>query len=97
MKAIGFENIRARIAELTDYLIKGLHRLGIRVISPIARPDERSTIVAFTLRGENGQCVDRLAEKDIYVSLRAGFIRVALNFFNNEDDIDRLLDALRNT
>ena len=95
MKAIGFENIRKRIAELTDYLIKGLNRSGIKVISPISRPDERSAIVAFTLGGENGPYVDRLAEKDIYVSLRAGFIRVALNFFNNEDEIDRLLDALR--
>ena len=94
MKKIGFENIRLRIAELTDYLMAALKRLGIRIMSPAARPEERSAIVAFTMGEGNSRYVDALAAKDIHVSLRNGLIRVSLNIFNDFSDIDRLRDAL---
>jgi cysteine desulfurase/selenocysteine lyase len=94
MRKIGFENIRRRLFELTDYLLAGLNRLGIRVISPIDRLEERSAIIAFSLGEGNGRCVEALSAKNIHVSLRMGLIRVSLNIFNDEGDIDRLLEAV---
>jgi selenocysteine lyase/cysteine desulfurase len=94
MRKIGFENIRRRLFELTDYLLVGLDRLGIRVISPADRPEERSAIIAFSLGDGNGRCVEALATKNIHVSLRIGLIRVSVNIFNDEGDIDRLLEAV---
>jgi selenocysteine lyase/cysteine desulfurase len=96
MKRIGFENIRPRLFELTDYLLAGLNRLGVRVVSPVDRPEERSAIIAFSLGERSGPCVEALAAKNIHVSLRLGLIRAALNIFNDEGDIDRLLDAIDN-
>ncbi len=94
LKAIGFDNIRARILDLTDYLIRGLKRLGVKIVSPSDRPEERSAIVSFDLGDKNEECAQKLAEESILVSLRAGCIRVAVNFFNDFDDIDKLLSVL---
>lgn len=95
LEAIGFENIRARILELTDYLIQGLNELSVRIVSPVDDPEERSPIVSFSLGERNAECIGKLAEESISVSYRAGYIRAAINIFNNFRDIDRLLSVLR--
>jgi cysteine desulfurase/selenocysteine lyase len=94
LKAIGFENIRARLLELTDYLIDGLKKLGVRIVSPTDKPEERSPIVSFSLEDRNEDCIESLAKESISVSPRAGYIRVAVNIFNNFEDIDKLLSVL---
>jgi cysteine desulfurase/selenocysteine lyase len=94
LKAIGFENIRTRILELTDYLILGLKKLGVRVVSPTETPQERSPIVSFSLGERNDECIERLTKESISVSPRAGNIRVSVNIFNNFEDIDKLLSVL---
>ncbi len=95
LRSIGFENIRSRIMELTDHLIKGLKKLGVKIISPIERVEERSPIISFSLGDRNEDCVERLRKESVMVSLRAGHIRVAVNIFNNFEDIDKLLAVLR--
>jgi selenocysteine lyase/cysteine desulfurase len=95
LKAIGFENIRNRILQLTDHLILGLKKLGVRIVSPIDKPEERSPIVSFSLGDRNKGCITRLEKESISVSPRAGYIRVAVNIFNNFEDIDKLLSVLR--
>ena len=95
LKAIGLENIRARILTLTDHLIGGLNELGVRVVSPTDKPGERSPIVSFSLGERNSECLEKLAKESISVSPRAGYIRAAVNIFNNFQDIDRLLSVLR--
>ncbi len=94
LKAIGFENIRNRILELTDYLILGLKKLEVRIVSPIDKPEERSPIVSFSLGDRNKECIKKLSQESISVSLRAGFIRVSVNIFNNFEDIDKLLSVI---
>lgn len=94
LKAIGFENIRDRLLELTNYLILGLKKLGVRIVSPIDKPEERSPIVSFSLGDRNKECIKKLSQESISVSLRAGFIRVSVNIFNNFEDIDKLLSVL---
>lgn len=94
-KEIGIPNIQNRIMELTDYLIQGLMDLDITVISPIAKKDERSPIVSFTLGDNNEACIKKFTENCIFVSPRDGNIRVSVNIFNSFADIDRLLKVLR--
>ncbi len=94
LQSIGFANIRARILELTDYLVLGLNKLGVEVVSPVKSPDERSPIVSFSLMEKNEECIKKLADKSILVSSRAGYIRVAVNIFNNFEDLDKLLSVL---
>ena len=95
LKTIGFENIRKRILDLTDHLILGLKKLGVKIVSPTDKPEERSPIVSFSLGDKNEDCVKKLSEESIMVSLRAGYIRVAVNIFNNFEDTDKLLSILR--
>jgi cysteine desulfurase/selenocysteine lyase len=95
LKTIGFDNIRARILDLTDHLILGLKKLGVKIVSPTDRPEERSPIVSFSLGDKNEDCAKKLSKESILVSLRAGYIRVAVNIFNNFEDIDKLLSVLR--
>jgi cysteine desulfurase / selenocysteine lyase len=92
---IGFENIRTRISELGDYLIAKLKALPLYIITPIKNAGERSAIISFRMDEiPPEECLAFLEHKGVYVSLRLGFIRVSLNIFNNETDIDRLCEAL---
>lgn len=95
LKTIGFQNIRTRVMELTDYLIRGLKKLEIKIILPVARKKERSAIVTFTLEDKNKQCIKTLAENKIFVGARGEGIRVSVNIFNNFEDIDCLLKVLK--
>jgi len=95
MEAIGIENIRRRITELADYLLDGLRSLNIAVVSPIDKETERSAIVSMTLGDKNAAVLKKLEEARIFVSLRTGYIRVAVNFFNDRNEIDRLLGVLK--
>ena len=95
LKGIGFQNIRDRIMELTDYLIKGLKQLNIKIISPFALKKERSAIVSFTLGEKNRECIKTLSKNKIIVGARGEGIRVSVNIFNNFDDIDRLLEVIK--
>jgi cysteine desulfurase/selenocysteine lyase len=95
LKAIGFQNIRNRIMELTDYLIKGLNKLKVKIISPVAKKSERSAIISFSLGAENRLCIKRLAKAKISAGERGGNIRASLNIFNNFQDIDRLLEVVK--
>jgi len=92
---IGIKAIQERIMELTDYLIQGLRKRKVTIISPVARKGERSAIVSFTLGDKNEATIKKCKEKNIYVSQRDGNIRVAVNIFNNFADIDRLLEVLK--
>ncbi len=93
--SIGIENIQERIFELTDYLINGLKEAGVTIISPIARREERSAIVCFTLGEGNKEFVKKCAAKKIYLTIRDGKIRVSVNIFNHFSDIDRLLEEIK--
>ncbi len=95
LKEIGFLNIRNRIMELTDYLIKGLNTLKIKIISPVAQKKERSAIVSFALGEKNKHCIKTLAKNKIIVGARGEGIRVSLNIFNNFEEIDCLLNVLK--
>lgn len=81
--------------ELTDHLIAGLKKLGIMIVSPVDKPEERSPIVSFSLGDKNEECIEKLMQESILVSPRAGYIRVSVNIFNNFEDIDKLLSVLR--
>jgi selenocysteine lyase/cysteine desulfurase len=95
LKGIGFLNIRNRLMELTDYLIKGLKKLNIKIISPVAQKKEKSAIVSFTVGEKNKHCIKTLFKNKIIVGARGEGIRVSVNIFNDFDEIDCLLNVLK--
>jgi selenocysteine lyase/cysteine desulfurase len=93
---IGVPAIHARVLDLTWRLIEGLRERGLTVVTPAARPEERSAIVTFSAGSPdvNRALCARLSERGIGISLKAGRCRVSPGFYNTEEEIDRLLAAL---
>lgn len=69
------------------------HCLGLanRLRAELDFPEQDSAIVALPLQGAE----DRLQRAGIRASVRAGATRVGFHLYNNENDLDRLLDAFR--
>jgi cysteine desulfurase / selenocysteine lyase len=92
--AFGKAEIEARVLALTELLCEGLARRGYRVASPRGER-ERSGIVIFTSpRHPTEEVFARLAAERIVVSVRGGGIRGSPHYYNSEEEIARLLDAL---
>jgi len=90
---VGPVQIERRLMELTDRLAAGLRARGAEIISPWGT-DERSGIVVFRLGNDPQRLCADLIAKGFIVRVRSGGIRVAPHFYNNEDDVDRLLNSL---
>ena len=94
---IGIRQIEKRILNLTDYLIDNLQKMKLEILSPIEERKYRSGIILFKARNKNPiDIVTELEKKSkIIVSARGNGIRVSTHFYNNEDDIDKLILGLR--
>lgn len=93
MQSIGMAKIEARALELNRKLTMRLDESGWKVLSPLGAEVFRSaeTLVA----AENPeQVVDHLASQQILVTKKPQGFRVSTDFFNNEDDIERLIESL---
>jgi selenocysteine lyase/cysteine desulfurase len=89
---IGIKNIEHRILQLTDYIIKKLESLNFEIISPIKNKNQRSGIIIFKSKNLHPlTIVKKLENENIIVSQRGKGIRISPHFYNNEDDIDKLI------
>ena len=91
---IGINYIERRILHLTSYLVDKLAKLNLEVISPIEEEKWRSGIIVFKMQGAD-EIVRKLERKRIIVSARGGGIRVSPHFYNDEKDIDLLIQKIR--
>jgi selenocysteine lyase/cysteine desulfurase len=97
---IGPAAIARRSAELVEVTALALEEAGAEVVTPRAGP--RSSIVTFRSGREieaDRRLVAKLSQERVLVSLRfttgVGGIRVSPYFYNDEDDIDRLVAVVR--
>jgi cysteine desulfurase/selenocysteine lyase len=89
---LGVRSIEERIIGLCDYLIEGLRERGRAVVTPLME-GRRSGIVCFEVN-DAVKLAKELLEKGIIVSAREGKLRAGIHFYNNTDDLDRLLAEL---
>lgn len=93
IESIGLQNIEDRVRGLSTYCMAQLKAAGLPVLTPEPWA-ERAQIVSFAAP-EAGGLMDVLREKHrVIVNVKDGAIRVSMSFFNNEEDIDRLLAAI---
>jgi len=93
LQEIGIVNIEARIRELTTYLMDQAEQKGFKLRTP--RPwDERGAIVSFDLPGNAVEIVADLRKRGICVSEKDGYLRAGVHFYNDFEDMDRLLESL---
>ncbi len=90
----GAEAVYGRNRELTTLLRSTLAEIGWE---PVDVPEKnRSTIVSVPLGTRDpAPLLAHLSGRGITCSTRAGNLRVAVHFYNHEDDLERLADALR--
>ncbi|HKP80754.1 MAG TPA: aminotransferase class V-fold PLP-dependent enzyme [Pyrinomonadaceae bacterium] len=93
MQSIGMANIEARALELNRTLTARLDGIGWKVLSPFE--DEKHRSAETLVAAENpAQVVNQLASQKIFVTEKPQGFRVATDFFNNEEDIERLCHGL---
>jgi cysteine desulfurase/selenocysteine lyase len=90
---VGQKNIEERALTLNRFLTSRLIEAGWQLLSPIDNDNRRSaeTLIAAD---DPARLVAKLAEQKIVVTEKPQGIRVATDFFNNETDIERLIEAL---
>jgi selenocysteine lyase/cysteine desulfurase len=95
--SLGVDAIAARILEYTTVACKRLEALGARIIS--AREGERASgIVSFELPGVDPVATRKACiEAGVVLSCRSGRLRISPHAYNNDDDLDRLIDILTAT
>lgn len=92
---VGIDQVQKRVKLLTDMLVEGIRTKGWKVHSP-RTASEWSGIVSFSSKKDD---VDALrkhlrAEFKIVVANRLGRMRASPHFYNSEDEIQQLIDAL---
>ena len=95
MLELGIRNIEERALSLNRRLTERLIGSGWQVLSPLQ--DEQFRSAQTLVRTDNpSQVVAALAENKVLVTEKPEGIRIATDFFNNEDDFDQLLESLNN-
>ena len=95
LHSTGAENIERHLSGLTDQLCDSLEGKDYEIISS-RTPGEASQIVCIKHRGglNSNQIASDLENEKIIVSPRGDRLRIAPHFYNNSEDIDRLIEAL---
>jgi kynureninase len=87
------ERIRARQHELQEHLISRADAADLPVRTP-RDPSTRGGVVNIGVGEQAAKIAEALYERDVCVDSRGDGIRVSPHFFNTEEDIDRLFEAL---
>lgn len=91
---VGIDSIEARVLSLTDQLCAGLEKKGYGVVSSRA-PGDKSGIVSFRHSRIATDAVYRmLSDARVVCAVRGGHVRLSPHFYNTEEEIDRVLDAI---
>ncbi|MEQ1922178.1 MAG: aminotransferase class V-fold PLP-dependent enzyme [Pyrinomonadaceae bacterium] len=95
LHSTGIENIVRHLAALSDQLCNSLTGKDYEIVSS-RLPGEASQIVCIKHRGglTSNQIASHLESEKVIVSPRGDRVRIAPHFYNNSEDIDRLVEAL---
>lgn len=101
INSYGIENIEERIQYLVDYLHAGIKTVsGLALLSPEEKECRGGiVIVSYGSIEKDTAMMDTLSALGISVSCRFqecyGGLRISPHFYNNEEDIDKLIAALK--
>jgi selenocysteine lyase/cysteine desulfurase len=90
--AIGIPAIAQRVLELNAYLTASLSSAGFVVLSPGGDHRSGETLVEIA---DAKACARALRQQGVLVTRKPEGLRVSTHFYNNEADIDRFLQVLR--
>lgn len=91
MNEIGLENIEKRVAELYHYLYQQLAKNNIKTVFNYPEKNKSQIVI---IEGKT-DLMNKLATQNIFVSHRGTGLRISIHFYNNKEDIDLLIDAIK--
>src|SRR2546426_313171 len=87
--------VEEAVLNLADRLRDELPSRGYELVLKPTLPSERSGIVSFRHpRMVPAELHTRLREAGVIISLRGDFLRASPHYYNSDEDLDRLLEAL---
>ncbi|MCH8942357.1 MAG: aminotransferase class V-fold PLP-dependent enzyme [Bacteroidetes bacterium] len=94
LNEIGFNNIEKTVLDNASYLTDRLLEIGLKPLLAGCRKENRSGIVACKI--DNAQTLyDELLKENIHIAVREGYIRFSPNFYNNREDINKVIAELK--
>jgi selenocysteine lyase/cysteine desulfurase len=101
---IGPARIEQYVCGLAQRFAGGLHQLGLPVSGGPPGPHLAHTVTVGSFAANQNDAIDDAALESLYahltdngvvLSIRRGMLRFALHLYNNEADVDRVLDLTR--
>lgn len=94
IRSIGLSHIEERVRSLTTTCLKLLKAAGLDSATPDAW-EERAQIVNVLVPNA-AALMERLREKHrVIINVKDGALRLSMSFFNNEEDLERAVRALK--
>jgi cysteine desulfurase/selenocysteine lyase len=92
---LGVQNIFNHIIDVQDKFIELADKSKYRIESD-SNPEHRSNIMIFSHvnQSKNAEIQRILSEKNIYIALREGYLRLAPHIYNNYEDVEILTKEL---
>jgi cysteine desulfurase/selenocysteine lyase len=93
--SLGVENIYNHIIEIQDKFIEQLDKSKYRIESD-TNPEHRSNILIFSHfdQTKNLAIQQMLADENIYIAIREGYLRLSPHIYNNFEDVKVLIKEL---
>ena len=86
--------LEQQVVQLGDYAVDRLQAVGAEIIS-LREPGHLSGIITFRLRDADHAAVrEACLARGVVLSHRGGGLRISPHAYNNESDVDRLMDCL---
>jgi selenocysteine lyase/cysteine desulfurase len=94
---LGVDNIFRHIIKLIDVFIEGLSSIPGFYVDSDLKEENRSNILIFSHKdkSKNPAIQSELEKENIFIAVREGYLRISPHLYNNEDDIKKLLTALK--
>jgi selenocysteine lyase/cysteine desulfurase len=87
----GVENLQANNQPMIEALQVTLRDHGFRPYTPM---DSTAPIVSFIMKDARGQLNDKLKSADVKISTYGDRFRISPSWFNNMNDIDRVIEVI---
>jgi selenocysteine lyase/cysteine desulfurase len=99
LEELGAEDLAAAVLDITELACAKLAKIGAKIVSDRRMDhragEQRSGIVAFEMPGKNPLAIKKHALKqEIVFGCRAGRLRISPHAYNNEEDLERLVESL---
>ena len=93
LQSIGIANIEERVRELSTRFLGMVRKAGIKTQTPTPW-EERAQIVNLMVPDAKALQA-RLHKRRVVVNVKDHALRVSMSFFNNDEDLDRALHAIK--